>query len=51
MHEVRFRWVRGHEGIEENERCDVLAQTAALGEELGIDEGYEQPVTEPSLFD
>ena len=30
-HEVTFHWVRGHEGHAENERCDLLATTAADG--------------------
>jgi ribonuclease HI len=28
-HEVRWRWVKGHAGHEENERVDVLAREAA----------------------
>ena len=28
-HEVTFHWVRGHDGHEMNERCDVLATTEA----------------------
>ncbi len=24
-HEIEWRWVRGHTGVEENERCDELA--------------------------
>ena len=28
-HEVEFVWVRGHAGNPDNERCDVLAKTAA----------------------
>lgn len=28
-HEVRYRWIRGHEGHTENERCDELAVTQA----------------------
>ncbi len=27
-HKVKFHWVRGHDGHEENERCDVLARLA-----------------------
>jgi ribonuclease HI len=27
-HEVEWRWVKGHDGVEENERCDVLASEA-----------------------
>ena len=30
-HEVTWKWVRGHSGDVENERCDVLAETAARG--------------------
>ncbi|MFN8414954.1 MAG: ribonuclease HI [Cytophagaceae bacterium] len=41
-HKVRFQWVRGHAGNPENERCDVLATTAADGDKLLIDVGYEQ---------
>lgn len=34
IHEVVFTWVKGHAGHEENERCDVLATTAADGNDL-----------------
>lgn len=34
LHEVSFRWVKGHVGHLENERCDVLATTAADGHDL-----------------
>lgn len=27
MHEITFKWVRGHNGHKENERCDKLAVT------------------------
>ena len=40
-HDVVFHWVRGHAGHPENERCDELATTAADGEDLLVDEGYE----------
>lgn len=33
-HEVTFKWVKGHAGHPENERCDTLATTAADGEDL-----------------
>ncbi|MFV0528629.1 MAG: ribonuclease HI [Lachnospiraceae bacterium] len=33
-HTVRFNWVKGHAGHPENERCDVLATTAADSDEL-----------------
>lgn len=33
-HQVKFVWVKGHDGHPENERCDTLATTAADGENL-----------------
>lgn len=36
-HKVTFRWVKGHDGHPQNERCDVLATTAADGTELAED--------------
>jgi ribonuclease HI len=41
FHEVRFRWVRGHAGNTENERCDELARAAARGPNLAVDSVYE----------
>lgn len=41
QHQVAFIWVKGHDGHEENERCDYLATTAADGSELMIDEGVD----------
>ena len=38
-HEVEFHWVKGHAGHEENERCDQLAVSAAMGENLMEDPG------------
>ena len=38
---IRVNWVRGHNGHPENERCDLLATTAAQRPEF-IDEGYEK---------
>ena len=40
-HRVRFVWVRGHSGHDENERADELAVAAIRGGELEIDAGYE----------
>ena len=40
QHEVEFRWVRGHAGNPENERCDQLAVKAAQQSNLPIDKGY-----------
>lgn len=33
-HKVTYTWVKGHAGHPENERCDLLATTAADGEDL-----------------
>jgi ribonuclease HI len=40
-HQVEFRWVRGHAGVVENERCDQLAMTALRKANLPADNGYE----------
>lgn len=42
QHHVTFRWVKGHAGNPENERCDQLATTAASGQNLKIDQGYNE---------
>lgn len=48
----KLEWVKGHVGIVENERCDILAKTAAQGKNLPIDEGFgAEPPKIPSLFD
>ena len=39
-HQVKFQWVKGHDGHEENERCDQLATNAANGSGLLEDVGY-----------
>ncbi len=41
-HKVSFIWVKGHNGHEQNERCDFLAVSAAEGEDLIVDEGIRQ---------
>ncbi len=41
-HEVKMVWVRGHSGVKENERCDVLSVAAAKQKNLPVDEGYER---------
>lgn len=33
-HQVKFIWVKGHDGHQQNERCDMLATTAADGTDL-----------------
>lgn len=40
-HQVEYRWVKGHAGDRENERCDALATAAASGTNLAVDEAYE----------
>lgn len=41
-HKVTFKWVRGHAGNEENERCDELAQAMARSSDLPPDLEYER---------
>lgn len=38
-HQVKFIWVKGHDGHPQNERCDELATGAADGDNLMVDEG------------
>lgn len=38
---LTFKWVKGHAGNIENERCDELAVEGAEGSDLLIDEGFE----------
>lgn len=41
-HQVKMRWIKGHAGHPENERCDQLATAAADNKtNLLIDEGFE----------
>jgi len=42
-HNVEFRWVKGHNGTKENERCDQLALEATQKRNLPADEGFENP--------
>jgi ribonuclease HI len=39
-HEVKFQWVRGHNGNRENERCDTLAVAMTRRADLPPDHGY-----------
>ena len=45
MHQVEFRWVKGHAGNFGNERCDELAKMGATGDDLKKDENYESGQT------
>jgi ribonuclease HI len=40
-HKVKFHWIKGHNEHPYNERCDVLATTAADGKDLQPDTAYE----------
>ncbi len=46
-HDVEFKWVKGHSGNVENERCDRLATEAARRSGLPADEVYEAGVKVP----
>jgi len=41
VHQIKFVWVRGHNGHPENERCDVLAVAAGKQKDLLIDSVFE----------
>lgn len=41
-HNVKLVWIKGHNNIPENERCDRLAVEAYREADLPADEGYEQ---------
>lgn len=41
-HCVQFKWIKGHSGHPENERCDTLAVSAAGSSELAADISYER---------
>lgn len=40
-HKIDWRWVKGHAGHAENERCDELANLAVKGHHLLEDAGFE----------
>lgn len=41
-HEVRFKWIKGHNDHPQNERCDQLAVAAAKKDDLQIDQEFEK---------
>ncbi len=45
-HKVNLKWVKGHAGIPENERCDTLAVAAARKNNLPPDTEYEKMCNE-----
>ncbi len=44
-HTVSFFWIKGHSENKENERCDLLAVSAAEGDILHIDKHYEETIS------
>jgi len=51
-HNIIFKWVKGHAGHIQNERCDSLAVNAATSSKLNIDEGNESfNSSQKRLFD
>ncbi|GGP74138.1 ribonuclease HI [Shewanella ulleungensis] len=40
-HNIDWRWVKGHAGHVENERCDTLARKAAEAKPKQVDAGYQ----------
>lgn len=39
-HKIQFKWLKGHAGDPENERCDYLAVRSAENPDLLDDQGY-----------
>ena len=48
-HDVQFKWVKGHAGHPENERCDQLAMAAAQTPDLPADEAYERDLSNTAV--
>lgn len=48
---VEYVWVKGHAGHHYNERCDVLAVTAATSSNLQIDTFFENQQAEENQLD
>ena len=49
-HSVKFIWIKGHSSVKENEKCDRLAVSAALSENLSVDVWYEKNENNNTLF-
>ncbi len=50
LHQVKFTWVRGHNGHPENERCDVMAVNASKQKGLLIDSVFEAEASREGLL-
>jgi ribonuclease HI len=46
QHNVEFKWVRGHVGVPDNEKCDRLATEASRKHNLSVDIAYEAGETQ-----
>lgn len=42
LHQIKFTWVKGHNGHPENERCDELAVLASKQKNLQVDTYFEK---------
>jgi ribonuclease HI len=49
-HNIKFTWVRGHNGHPENERCDQLAVAAGKQKDLLIDSVFEMENAKVNLM-
>src|ERR1700761_9318957 len=50
QHQIKFNWVRGHNGHPENERCDELAVAASKDKNLLIDAVFEMENAKVNLL-
>jgi ribonuclease HI len=44
IHQVTFKWIQGHAGHPQNERCDELAVAASQNKNLPRDEGFTEDI-------
>lgn len=45
-HQVKIKWIKGHNNHVQNERCDALAVAASKNKRLLIDSGFESNGTD-----
>jgi ribonuclease HI len=50
VHNIKFVWVRGHNGHPENERCDQLAVAAGKQKDLLIDSVFEMEAVKVNML-